>query len=205
MWPLILVSATGALLVAWSVADPGETVAALLLASVTIAGGAALTFVPQLADDELLTTAALFVMGLVTAWARWRAGLLADRYGVQRFLWPLVLVSATGAALVAWSVADPGETVAALLLAAMVVLGLAYGALQNLTLVAAFGVVSRRHHDVASAVWNIGFDAGTAFGSVLVGVVAAQTSFTMAFAVVAVLAVAVLPLAVARPRPVPGD
>ena len=170
-----------------------------LLASVTVAGGAALTFAPQMARDELLAAVGLLVMGLVSAVGRWRVGSLADRYGVQRFLWPLVLVTGAGAGLLAWSVLDPDDTDAATFLAGMVVLGLAYGALQNLTLVAAFSVVSRRHHNLASAVWNVGFDAGTALGSVVVGVLAQQASFATAFVVVAALAVAVLPLAVIRP------
>jgi MFS family permease len=174
-----------------------------LLTSVTVAGGAALTFVPQMADDELLAAAGLFVMGLVSALGRWRVGRLADRYGVQRFLWPLTVVTVVGAGLLAWSVLDPDDTDAGLLLAGLVVLGLAYGSLQNLTLVAAFSVVSRRHHNLASAVWNVGFDAGTGLGSVVVGVTAQETSFSAAFLVVAALAVAVLPLAVMPPRASP--
>jgi predicted MFS family arabinose efflux permease len=171
-----------------------------LLASVTVAGGAALTFAPQMAHDELLAAVGLLVMGLVSALGRWRVGSFADQYGVQRFLWPLVVATGVGAGVLAWSVADPGDTDGVLFLTGMVVLGLAYGALQNLTLVAAFSVVSRRHHNLASAVWNVGFDAGTALGSVSVGVLAQQASFATAFVVVAALAVAVLPLAVIRPR-----
>lgn len=175
----------------------------VLLASVTLAGGAALTFAPQMADGELLGAAGLFVMGFVSAAGRWRVGPLADRYGVQPFLGPLVVVTTVGAGLVAWSVTDADDTHPGLFLVGLVVLGVAYGALQNLTLVAAFAVVSRRHHNLASAVWNVGFDAGTAFGSVTVGLIAQQASFTTAFVVVACLAAAVLPLAVIRPRGMP--
>jgi MFS family permease len=172
----------------------------LLLASVTLAGGAALTFAPQMADGESLGAAGLFVMGLVTTLSRWRVGPLADRHGVQRFLAPLVLVTGVGAGLLAWSVLDRDVTDVAAFLTGMVVLGVAYGALQNLTLVDAFSVVSRRHHNLASAVWNVGFDAGTAVGSVTVGIVAQQTSFATAFVVVTCLALASLPLAVVRGR-----
>ena len=56
-------------------------------------------------------------------------------------------------------------------------IGLCYGALQNLTLLISFEVVSRRHHNLASAAWNVGFDAGTALGSVAVGAIAELTSF----------------------------
>ncbi len=167
----------------------------VLLFSVTLAGGAVLTFAPQMVPGGLLATAGLLVLGLVGAISRWRAGKLADRYGAQPFVWPLVLLTGVGMALVAWSVSDPDSTKTLTFLAAMAVVGLAYGALQNLTLVMAFGAVSRRHHNLASAVWNIGFDAGTALGSVAVGAIAVQTSFSSAFWVIACLTVAVLPVA----------
>ena len=61
-----------------------------------------------------------------------------------------------------------------------------------------FAAVSRRHHNLASAVWNVGFDAGTALGSVAVGVIAQVTSFTTAFLVVGALTLATLPLALRR-------
>jgi MFS family permease len=168
---------------------------AVLLTSVTLAGGAAITFMPQMTRGDLLGAAGLLVMGVVTAVARWQAGPLADRYGAQQFLWPLLLVAAAGTALLAWSVADVHRTRAGVFLAGAAVLGLGYGAVQNLTLVVAFASVSRRHHHLASAVWNVGFDGGTALGSVAVGLIAARTSFTAAFLVAACLAVAVVPLA----------
>jgi predicted MFS family arabinose efflux permease len=71
--------------------------------------------------------------------------------------------------------------------------------MQNLTLVLSFGAVSRQHHNLASAVWNVGFDAGTALGSVAVGVLTERTSFATAFLVAGALAVATLPLALLRP------
>lgn len=170
----------------------------VLLLSVTLAGGAVITFAPQMVSGDLLATAGLFVMGLVAALSRWRAGRLADRYGAGRFLWPLVLLTGVGMVLVAWSVDSPEATGPAPFLLAMVVVGLCYGALQNLTLVVAFASVSRRHHNLASAVWNVGFDAGTALGSVAVGLLAVQASFATAFWVVAVATVAVLPAALRR-------
>ena len=84
-------------------------------------------------------------------------------------------------------------------LLAMLLIGLCYGGLQNLTLLVSFSAVSRRHHNLASAVWNVGFDAGTALGSVAVGVIAELTSFATAFLVAGAIAVATLPLALRRP------
>lgn len=171
----------------------------LVLLSVTLAGGALITFMPQMVSAGWLTAVALFVMGLMAALARWRAGIVADRVGTHRFLWPLLLLAAAGTALIAWSVADPGSTRAWALLIGVAVVGLGYGALQNLTLVVAFEVVSPARRDLASSTWNIGFDAGTALGSVVVGALASAGSFPPALLVAAAVTVAALPLAWRRP------
>lgn len=172
----------------------------VILLGMTLAGGAVLTFAPQLVDSPLVATAGLFVMGLVAAIARWRAGLLADRHGAERFAWPLVLVGAAGMVLIAWTLREPASMPVATFLGGMALVGLGYGALQNLTLVMAFESVSRARHDLASAVWNVGFDAGTAIGSVLVGAIAVRASFSVGILVAGVLTLATVPLAVARVR-----
>ena len=59
----------------------------------------------------------------------------------------------------------------------MFLIGVCYGATQNLTLVLSFSAVPRRHHNLASAVWNVGFDGGTAMGSVVVGLIGAHELF----------------------------
>ncbi|GAB3028401.1 MFS transporter [Nocardioides flavus (ex Wang et al. 2016)] len=170
----------------------------LLLLAVTLAGGAVITFTPQMVDSPSVAAGGLFLMGLTAALSRWRVGALADRHGAERFILPLVPLTGAGMALVAWSVADTDGLRVGSFLAAMLLVGLCYGSLQNLTLVVAFASVSRRHHNRASAVWNVGFDAGTALGSVAVGVIAEASSFATAFLVAGGLAVATLPLAVRR-------
>jgi predicted MFS family arabinose efflux permease len=174
----------------------------LLLLAVTLAGGAVLTFTPQMLDSVSVAAGGLFLMGLSAALSRWRAGVLADRYGVERFLVPLVPLTGVGMALLSWSVAGSDGARVGSFLVAMVLVGLCYGALQNLTLLVAFSTVSRRHHNLASAVWNVGFDAGTALGSVAVGAIAQLTSFTAAFLIAGAVAVATLPLALRRPAAV---
>jgi predicted MFS family arabinose efflux permease len=171
----------------------------ILLLAGTLAGGAVLTFTPQMLDNASLAAGGLFLMGLSTALSRWRAGVLADRHGAERFLVPLVPLMGVAMALVSWSVADPDSDRVGPFLAAMVLVGLCYGALQNVTLLVSFAAVSRRHHNLASAVWNVGFDAGTALGSVAVGAIAQLTSFAVAFLVAGLLTVATLPLALRRP------
>ncbi len=169
----------------------------LLLLSVTLPGGAVITFTPQMVPGAGASTVGLLLMGLVAAASRWRVGALADRRGAEPFVAPLVLLTAAATALTAWSVATPPRV--AVFLVAMALVGLCYGALQNLTLVLAFGAVSRRHHNLASAVWNVGFDAGTGLGAVAVGALAVRGSFAVALTAVAGVALCALPLALRRP------
>jgi predicted MFS family arabinose efflux permease len=169
-----------------------------LLLGVTLAGGALITFTPQMTSDSALTTGGLLLMTATAALSRWRFGGLADRHGAHSFLWPLVILTAAGMAGTAWAVRDPAATDAAVLLTGMAVVGVCYGGLQNLTLVVAFQAVTRRDYGMASAVWNVGFDAGTGLGAVLVGLVAAGASFPVALLVAAGLSITTLPLALGR-------
>ncbi|WP_235507722.1 MFS transporter [Agromyces sp. Root1464] len=169
-----------------------------VLLGVTLAGGALLTFVPQLLDGAAAVAALAFVTATAAA-ARWLVGGLADRVGTHRLLWPFVLVTVAGLALVAWSV-SPGAQTVPLLLTGAALVGLSYGGLQNLTLGEAFAVVPR-DSVFASTVWNIGFDTGTGIGAVVVGALAAGFSFQVAFIAAAAIALLTLPLALLR-RPV---
>ncbi|MEU0632836.1 MFS transporter [Streptomyces sp. NPDC005989] len=169
----------------------------LLLLGVTTAGGALITFAPQMSGDSTATMAGLLLLTGTAALSRWRFGALADRYGTEPFRWPLVIVTAAGLALTAWAVATPGATAPVPLLAGMALVGVSYGGLQNLTLVDAFAAVDSRSSGVASAVWNIGFDGGTGVGALLVGYLATGASFSLAFLATAVLCLATLPLAFA--------
>ncbi|MEU2131538.1 MFS transporter [Streptomyces sp. NPDC018352] len=172
----------------------------LLLLGVTTAGGALITFAPQMSGDSTTTMAGLLLLTGTAAVSRWRFGALADRYGTEPFRWPLVIVTAAGLALTAWAVATPGATAPVPLLAGMALVGVSYGGLQNLTLVDAFAAVDSRSSGVASAVWNIGFDGGTGVGALLVGYLATGASFSLAFLATAVLCLATLPLAFAGRR-----
>ncbi|MFD6178727.1 MULTISPECIES: MFS transporter [unclassified Isoptericola] len=178
----------------------GRTLLALLMPSlvllaVTTPGGALLTFAPQFAGGAGAAVAGLLGFTAATALARWGVGGFADRFGPRVFLAPLLLVCAGGLALCAAAIAAGGVR-PSLLVLGMTVVGVSYGSLQNLTLVAAFAAVPARQHSTASAVWNIGFDAGTGLGSLVVGFIAAGTSFSVGLlttaAVCVVAAVAVL-------------
>lgn len=167
----------------------------LLLLGVTLAGGAVITFAPQMIDHDALVAAALAILGLTAALSRWRIGAVADRLGPHRFVAPLVVLTTVSTGVLALAVAQGS---APLFLVAAAALGLAYGGLQNLTLLLAFATVPRREYGRASAIWNVGFDLGTGLGSVLVGLVAARADFPAALLLAAGVSLATLPLALGR-------
>ena len=84
----------------------------------------------------------------------------------EGFVAPLLLLAAVGLVVCALAIIRDQRW---LLLVGALVLGPPYGALQNLTLLIAFARVPPAGIPTASAVWNLGFDAGTATGSVVVG------------------------------------
>jgi MFS family permease len=169
-----------------------------LLTGVTLAGGALITFMAQMSSSAALTALALLLMNVAAALTRWRIGALSDRYGPRRFIAPLVLLTTAGMMVIAWAVRDPQTTGAPMLMIGATMVGISYGGLQNLTLVVTFHAVSRPHYGSASAVWNIGFDIGTGLGSVLVGMIAAGTSFSTALLITGAISLLTLPLALRR-------
>ncbi|MGA8980281.1 MAG: MFS transporter [Pedococcus sp.] len=169
-----------------------------VLFAVTMAGGGLLTFTPQIARSGTASALVLLVLGVGTALCRWGAGSLADRYGAERFLAPLLVVGATGLAFCAWGSQRGGDL--GLLVLGAAFAGIAYGALQNLTLVVAFRQVDAAHIPVASAGWNIGFDGGTATGAVVVGAIAAASGFPTGLLFLAAACLAALVLCVPTRR-----
>ena len=170
----------------------------ILLVGVTLAGGAVLTFGPQMVTDPVVVIAALALLELMAAITRWGIGGIADRYGAERFVAPFVLLTMIGVSAIAWAVHEQSVPV---LLIGSFLLGSAYGALQNLTLVISFAAVTRRHIGLASAIWNVGFDLGSALGSVVVGAIAVRAGFPPALLAAAAFALLTLPLALRRGRP----
>jgi len=152
----------------------------VVLLAATMAGGALLTFLPQVTSPGTAGVA-LLLMGIAAAASRFGAGHLADAgpRGGHGWLAPLLVVTAAGTTACAWGAGD-GTT--GWLLAGALLCGTGYGALQNLTLVSAFHRAGPGRVDETSTVWNVGFDGGTALGAVVVGVVASVWGFPVAFA-----------------------
>lgn len=168
----------------------------VVLFVVTLAGGGLVTFLPIERPDGALATAALLLFGITGAVTRWRAGLLADRFG-SRLLMPLALVAgAVGLVVVAvgLSAGDPWVLIGS------AVFGAGFGAVQNLTLLTAFARAGEGGTTAASAMWNASFDAGTAAGALALGVVAAGIGLDWTYVLAAALLAAALPVASAATR-----
>jgi predicted MFS family arabinose efflux permease len=167
-----------------------------VLLVVTLAGGGLVTFLPIERPDGTVATVALLLFGLTGAVTRWRAGLLADRFG-SRVLMPLALVVAS-VGLVACAVGlGAGD---AWILGGAAVFGAGFGAVQNLTLLTAFTRAGERGTAAASAMWNASFDAGTALGALALGLVAAGVGLSWTYVLAAALMAAALPVARASTR-----
>jgi len=170
---------------------------AAVLCTITVAGGAVVTILP-IVRSELVATVGLLVFALAGALARWQAGKQVDRPGRAWLLAGSCAVAVAGLLALAGGLSGPSDAV---VLAACAVLGVGYGAVQCLTLVYSFARTTPSERPVASAVWNGAFDAGTATGAVLIGVLSATAiGWWGTFGVLAVLVAAVLPAAVLSTR-----
>ncbi|MDO5739705.1 MAG: MFS transporter [Ornithinimicrobium sp.] len=168
----------------------------VILLSITLAAGALITFMPQMVAVGWLAAGGLFALGVVTAAMRWWIGGVADRVGAARLVWPFVIIATVALVAIAWLARHQvSGHQAALWFAACATLGIAYGALQNLTMLQAFEAAGPRRVGAASSVWNAGFDTGTAIGSVLVGAIAVGWGFGVGMAITAALCALTLPLA----------
>lgn len=165
----------------------------LVLLTITLAGGGVTTYLPIERPSGYLATFVLVLFGWTAALGRWRVGRLADRTGTRLLLPGTVALAVVGLVALAaglWHGAD------ILLLVGAAVFGTAYGAVQNLTLVAAFARARGHGGSTVSAVWNAAFDTGTGIGAVVVGALAATgMGVPMALGACAGLIAGCLPLA----------
>lgn len=177
---------------------------ATVLAVVTLASGGFMTYLPIMRPDGALATVALLVWGAIGALTRWRIGLIADRSGLRALLPGASVLSVVGIGVVAGGLAYMSAGSGAswvVILAGSAILGMGYGGTQNLSLMAAFMRARQRETATVSSVWNIGFDAGTAVGAGLVGLLIIAMTIPAALALTAVLIIASIPLAIRAARP----
>ncbi|MFF7900113.1 MFS transporter [Streptomyces sp. NPDC088817] len=159
-------------------------IAALLV--ITAAGGAILTFTPRLLSDSVAVYLALLAFTATAALSRWGFGHVADRRGAAPAIAPLLFAGAAGLAVIgAGAAGGSGAAGPVLVVAGMFVVGVAYGGLQNLTLVQAFAAAGERARSSVSVAWNVGFDAGTGLGAFAAGAVVTVSSYTVAYTALA--------------------
>jgi predicted MFS family arabinose efflux permease len=175
-------------------AGPGATAAlrrALLgpiaaLVAITASGGAILTFTSRILASPVAGFFGLLAFTGTAALSRWAAGWIADRSGATAAIAPLLFTGALGLATIALK-ADSVHDAAgrALVIAGLLMVGVAYGGLQNLTLTQAFSAGGEPARNSVSIAWNLSFDAGTGLGAFAAGAIATATSYSAAFAVLA--------------------
>lgn len=186
---------------------------ALLLPTVAIGAGAiaygGLTSLLQIAAVGLPVPIALAALSASTLVGRFGAGALADRIGAGRLL-PVGLALAA-VAMVPFALVADGRAGATVLIGAAMCFGFGFGIVQNEALLVAFRRAGSGHIGSASAAWNVGFDAGTGIGALLLGTLATSMGYPAAFVVAAVL-VPILPLLARfagpsdpKPRPIESN
>jgi predicted MFS family arabinose efflux permease len=188
-------AAGGSRAAVWAAAAPS-----LVLLVVTLAGGGLVTFLPIERPDGSLAAVALLVFGLSGAVCRWQAGVLVDRFGARVLLPASLAAGLVGMLLVALGLQTGGAAGGGAVLAGAFGLGVAYGAVQNLTLVIALARAGEGRTSTVSAVWNACYDSGTAIGALAVGAVAVEVGLPSTYVLVATCLALVLPLAVTLPR-----
>jgi hypothetical protein len=156
------------------------------LVVITASGGAILTFTPHILAGPALGFWGLLAFTGASAVSRWGAGGIADRFGATLAIAPLLFTGALGLAAIglrAGSIHDTSSRV--LVIAGLLLAGVAYGGLQNLTLAQAFTAAGEPARSSVSIVWNLSFDAGTGLGAFATGAIATATSYPVAFVVLA--------------------
>ncbi len=107
----------------------------------------------------------LLLVGLGMAAGRWLVHRLVPRHGVRHLMLACSIAAAAGVTLLGLGVRSGWPWV----ITGAVVFGLSLGAIQSLSMIAIFARAPAGYGAMASAVWNIGFDAGTGVGASLVG------------------------------------
>ena len=158
----------------------------LLFATVTMAGGVIITFLPLAVPGSGVFSAAsaLLLIGVSSTASRWWAGRFGDRRDPRLLLAPGLLACALG--VVGLPLGGAVLVVGALLF------GVGFGLLQNTTLILMMERVSKSEYGLGSTLWNAAFDAGTGLGAFAFGFVISAVGFYWAFSLCSSLLAAAL-------------
>ena len=177
-----------------------------VMTGVALATGGLYTFLPLAVAPagSWIAPAALLAFGTANLLGRWATGVAGDRFGRGRLLVPGVVTAGVGllgpAAASDLRSAGAAGAVGAAAVAGAALYGLGFGTVQNETLVAMFGRAGPGGYGMASAAWNIAYDAGTGLGAVALGFVVGGLGYAAAFAAAAATVAACLPVALATVR-----
>ena len=167
----------------------GPLVLMLLTAS---SAGAVFTFIAvPLSGTPWLVTASLAGYAALVVVGRWSAGSSYDRYGRTLLLLPGMAAAVCGTAVIAVGLWGPVGWVPV----GAALFGLGFGAVQNETVTLMLNRAGPAGQGRASAVWNIGYDAGAGAGAMALGLFIQALGYGPAFAALAVALTAALPLA----------
>ncbi|WP_204041629.1 MFS transporter [Acrocarpospora phusangensis] len=155
----------------------------LIFATVTLAAGALLTFLPMAvpAESHHVAAGALLVQSCAAPLARWAAGWYGDRHGTAHLLVAAVLAATVGTAVLVWV----GSPVA--VIAGMGLFGLGFGLAQNVTLALMFARAPESDFARVSALWNLAYDGGMGVGAIVFGLLTVPMGYPVAFAVTAIV------------------
>src|SRR5690606_26000548 len=133
---------------------------ATVLMVVTLTSGGFMTFLPIARPDGALASVALLVRGTIGGLSRWRVGLIAGRVGLAWLLPAWSARNRVGVSTVAAGLLLQGASSWAVGVIGCAVRGAGYGAVQNLTLVAACQEARHQQLVRVGSVWKSGFDTG---------------------------------------------
>ncbi len=152
----------------------------LIFAATTVAAGVVVAFLPLAAGVSASVAAAgLFVQALTAAVGRWLAGRHGDRHGHARLLIPALVIASAGMTVMIW-VPSPVAV-----MAGMCLFGTGFGICQNATFALMMDRVPESGYGMASALWNLAYDAGYGAGPAVLGLLVVRAGYPAAFALTA--------------------
>jgi predicted MFS family arabinose efflux permease len=162
----------------------------LIFAASTMAGGVVVSFLPLAAGvSGTVVAAGLLAQALTATVSRWWAGRSGDRGGHARLLVPALVIASGGMITMIW-VTSPVAAITG-----MCLFGTGFGIIQNATFTLMIDRMTASGPGMASALWNLAYDAGYGAGPAIFGLFVGHTGYPAAFAVMGVLMLAALPAA----------
>jgi predicted MFS family arabinose efflux permease len=168
----------------------------LIFAASTMAAGVVVSFLPLAAGvSGPVAAAGLLAQALAATISRWWAGRRGDRSGHASLLVPGLAIASLGMLTMAWLAFPAAPAAPAAVIAGMCLFGTGFGISQNATFAVMIDRMRASGPGMASALWNLAYDAGYGAGPAFFGLFAARIGYPAAFALTGVLMLAVLPAA----------